>query len=575
MDLIVTNHNTGIPLFSHFLLSEWMLSIEERTAQGSTPTRTQVGSPSAQGWRVTLAEATTFVRLAVTGSFVNGTQRKTLVLIQQDLTVDRTRGIFEVKGWKKGPVSDPIGMQKIRPLLHPLLVEIPGGVGINLHFVDITDLFLDWHGSSYWWRALNLLRRRSQKICVLASLGGHPLIWYVVVPDVCAPLATQKPVVMVMPADYGAIYYGNSLQGAKTAAQGKSYNNSQSGLEVLLRLLLEPVNDDRYRRLLPAYVKLRGSFVRNGPNIPPPLHHFRSVLTYKPTGGPPHPEYWDTPCGLERAMEDQQSLLFLPVMNGGEGGVLIKQGLHGRVSNAVHVIYTQTHHLHYDSIDVARPVLMAFSQSGGNVFTAADHNEDGIRGLVLLEPNYMNAYVKGEDRTLTLGRKVISRLLKRKVKVVVCGRHVERPFKYLPGGKTDGIHTLPEQAEYHVLAYPLPVAGTIKSLHPLVDHRYARLLHPGKDVAVKEILESSDLSIFEFDASESEVKIANWIASQRKAGATDVMLVQTVFHGGYEKDEDGAYYPHSLVLTGGQAFDVRTATYRTFLHESLRIIDGP
>lgn len=203
------------------------------------------------------------------------------------------------------------------------------------------------------------------------------------------------------------------------------------------------------------------------------------------------------------------------------------------------------------------------------MFTAADRNQDGVRGLVLLEPQYVNKYLDNEDHNLTLGRKVLPRLLDRSVPVFICGRYVERPHKYLPDGRADRIHTLPKRSQYHVLAYPLPKTGTVASLHPLVAHRYSRLLHGSRDAAVDEILGSTDPTTFDQETVDAELRIDAWIDRRRKSGATDEHLVRTVFSPEYEPDMGGAFYPHSLVLTGGQSFDTSTNTYRTFINEAL------
>lgn len=361
MELTVTNHNPQIPLFTHFLLHSWRLSVEEHSAAGALATRTVEEVPTPDGWHIALAPETTSLRLTVSATYVNGTRRRILVWIQQELAVNQARGTLTAQAWKKGPVDDPIGRKVVTPLLHPLLVIQGSRLEVDLQFVDITSVYTELHNRSYWWQILNLLCRRTQQFRVLASLGGHPLVWYVVVPDVCRPLPLVKPVVLVMPADYGAIPYENNLRGLAAKVHGESYGAVQSGLEILMRIMLEPLDDDRYRRMLPGYVRLIREFSRKGPNVPPPLHHFRGVLAYASASPAPEPKYWDPPCGLERAMEETRSLLFLPLMNSGEGGVLIQPGLQGRVANAVNVLYTHSHLLHYERIDVAKPVLVAYS----------------------------------------------------------------------------------------------------------------------------------------------------------------------------------------------------------------------
>jgi hypothetical protein len=167
---------------------------------------------------------------------------------------------------------------------------------------------------------------------------------------------------------------------------------------------------------------------------------------------------------------------------------------------------------------------------------------------------------------------VIPKLLDSGAKVVVAGRYKERPRKYLPNGRSDRITTLPSDANYHVLAYPLPSAGTMASLHPVVARRYSRLVAGAKDVAVGEILGSEDPATVDQPTVESELKVDGLIETFRKANPSDVSLIRRVFAAKYEPDDSGAYYPHSLILTGGQTLDPATGLYRSFLHEGLAAI---
>jgi hypothetical protein len=286
-------------------------------------------------------------------------------------------------------------------------------------------------------------------------------------------------------------------------------------------------------------------------------------------GGDLDPDFWSISSGLERAIEESASVLFLPVMNGGEGGEFIKPGVHRLLANAVNVIYSQSHLLVAETIDVRKAVLMAFSQSGGNVFSAAGNDPMNIRGLVLLEPQYMNEWLRNEDKRLKLGREVIPVLLENRATVVVVGRYRERPRKYLPEGRANGIVTLPDAANYHVLSYPLP-SGKVASLHPLIARRYARLLDSA-DV-VRTMLLSEDEVNEDAAVVNQEAKVEDVLDRYRAKGMSLEAIIRAVFPLSLEPDAPGRYYPHSVTLTGGQELDVDGKSHRSFLHEGLRRI---
>lgn len=134
--------------------------------------------------------------------------------------------------------------------------------------------------------------------------------------------------------------------------------SNQSGLEILARVLIEPLTDERYKALLPGYIELRKSFRGQENSLPAALHHFRGVLSYEPEGGELRPLYWDVPFGFERAIFDRKYVLMVPLMNGGDGGVLIKPGSQELISNAIQSVYAHGATLNYQSLQVGKPVLM-------------------------------------------------------------------------------------------------------------------------------------------------------------------------------------------------------------------------
>jgi hypothetical protein len=569
VEISIRNANLSIPLWSHFLMNRWEITVQE-TPIGGSPTITTMLSRSNDIYRMTLSPTISSVRLSIKANCVfNGTTFP-LVHLQQDLAV--SGDVLTSVRWKKGGPKDPIGLQKGIPSLHPLLKLIGTDVQIDVQFVDITDLYLSIHGSSAWLRTLMFLRSTEGTIRIMAALGGHPMIWYLAIPASVYSVPVIKPAIMVMPADYGAISYEYSLRGLQSSLHGVSVGNIQSGAEILARVMIEPLSDDRYEVLLPEYIELRKSFRGREDSLPAALHHFRGVLTYEPKGGELRPLYWDVPLGFERAIFDRQYVLIMPLMNGGEGGVFIKHGLYDLISSAMSFVYTHGSTLNYDSIQVSKPVLMVYSQSGGNLFTAVDRNKDGVGGIVLFEPQYMNDYLKNEDNNLTLGKKVISELIRRGIKVVLVGRYKDLPRKYLPNGDGTGIVKFPDEANYSLLTYPFPAGRPLTDAHPLLKLRYSRLVDGQHDKAIGIILGSEDSRTVDQKTIDTELKIDQLIATYRKAGMSDEALVQRVFSAKYLIDDFGGFYLHNLILFGGQVTAPTTGSYRGFIDSALEVI---
>ncbi|MFM9608338.1 hypothetical protein [Streptomyces niveiscabiei] len=574
MRLTVVNARPAVPLWTHFLLKKWTATVETR-AQGAGAGRPVPVPVGPSGFTADLAPGTAWLRLVIDASVDVDRTTYPMLRIQQEFTVTPDGGLVPL-GWRKGPAYDPLGRPKGIPALHPLLKVTGTTVGLDVRFVDITDLYNALHGRSAWAQVMNLLRGTDRTIRALASLGGHPLVWYAVLPASTYRLPRIKPAVMIMPADYGAISYDNSLTGLRSSLHGVSVvtpdNNLQSGLEILARLLTEPLTDDRYEKLLAPYIDVRKTFRGDPAALPGPLHHFRGVLSYLPDKDPV-PQYWDVPLGFERAIHDEQYVLLVPLMNGGDGGVLLQRGLADLTAGAVRTVYTHGTALDADTLAVDKPVLMAYSQSGGNAFTSAGNNLKDTGGLVLFETVYTNEPPRDAPNSrLLLGKDVIPKLLKENVKVVVIGRWRERPRSYLPDGKLlPGITVLPDAANYHLLDYPLPADGRLASAHPVVALRYSRLVDGKHDKALDLILGSDDPAHVDPATAQNEAAVEASIAAYRKAGLSDEAIVRRVFSMEYLPDRRGAYYPHNLILAGGQHLDPGTKTYRGFIQEALSV----
>lgn len=567
MDISIRNFNPAIPLWTHFLLNRWEVTVQE-TPSGGTASSTL--TRGADGYRATLAPTTGSVRLSIkAGCAFNGTTFP-VVYVQQDFAV--FPGAITPLRWKKGGPNDPIGIQKGIPPLHPLLKLTGTDIQIDIQFVDITTLYLSLHGNSAWFRSLAFLRSTEGTIRIMAALGGHPMIWYLAIPASVYAIPVIKSAIMVMPADYGAISYEYSLRGLQSSFHGVSVGTNQSGMEILARVMIEPLSDDRYKALLPGYVELRKSFRGREDSLPAALHHFRGVLTYAPEGGELRPLYWDVPLGFERAVFNRNYVLMLPLMNGGDGGVFIKRGLRDLIANALRFVYTHGPTLNYESLQIEKPVLMVYSQSGGNLFTAVERNMDGVAGLVLFEPQYMTDYGPTDDRNLTLGRKVLSELIRGGVKVVLIGRYKDMPQKYLPNGNGAGIVKYPDEANYRLLAYPFPPGGSLATAHPLLRLRYSRLVAGKNDKAIDAILGSDDPRTFDQQTVATELTVDQIIAAHRTAGMSDDSLVRRVFSAKYLPDDSGGYYQHNLIVTGGQVVDLTNGSYQAFISSALDAI---
>jgi hypothetical protein len=569
VEITIRNANKAIKLWDHFLTNKWDVSIQE-TLSGVQSIRTSSLFLIAEGFHLELDPTTTEFRVSVRAACLIDGKTYPLVHLQQDFSISDDK-LVPLR-WKKGRPTDQLGFTVANPNLHPLIKLSGSELQLDIQFVDITEIYYSLHGQSAWFRAYRNLNSTKLTVYFMASLIGHPLIWYLAIPESIYSASEVKPAIMVMPADYGAISYEYSFKGLQASAHGISVGNYQSGLEILMRLLLEPISDERYEKLLPNYVALRKTFRGAENSLPAALHHYRSVLTYSIDAGELVPNYWDVPLGFERAIFDNKYLLMVPLMNGGEGGSLKKAGIDKQIRNAINSIYSHGTVLHSSSIQVKNPVLVAYSQSGGNIFSCAKANLSAVGGLILFEPQYMTDFMPSEDRSLALGKAVIPELLKLGAKVVLVGRYKDLPNKYLPDGNGAGITKLPDDKNYSILDYPFAKSGGLSASNSLIKHRYSRLVASKADKAAASILGSEDLQVYDQKTIESESKVEKFIADHKKNGGDDESLVRRVFKSSYLVDTSGGYYRHNLILAGGQDFDPSTKQYKGFMDIALRSI---
>ena len=572
MDLIVKSEGTA-PVWNHFLLTGLQVRVKvtdnsNRISEVSVPR-------SANEFRWTIPDTTTAFDLIIEAAFTFEGRSYQLLRIVQTIGTEVTEGrltrLMTIR-WQKMTPDQTTGLAKGSPQLHPLLRFSPndGVVTLNLAFVDITNLFHDIHGATPWYRALELLKGTTRTIRVLASLRGHPLIWYVVIPQSVTAEAELKPVLLYYPADYGGIAYENNLAGIKSVAHNTSIGNIQCGGETLVSFLTKPLSDEEYDAKLDKFVEMRDKFKRRQGRNPPPLHHYREVLSYQVSAASLVPKYWNIPFGFETAISEHKKILFVPQINGGNGGVAINAGLKDLLTSALLMIYAQGNTLTYDTVTIGKPILVCYSQSGGNAFTAASRNGADLLGLACFEPQYMNQHLKGEDKSLLLGKDVIPALVRQGVKVAVVGRHKDGwASKYLPERVpvTDMI-VLPDDSHYFLLNYPDASKPYDPNASPVLARRYSRLLKNKADRVIKGLIDG-ELGDIDTESAAAEEQVEKIIEKHRAAGLTDEGLVKTVFVASFNVDDSGGYFTHNFIIASGQDMKPDGSAIRTFFNQVL------
>ena len=315
--------------------------------------------------------------------------------------------------------------------------------------------------------------------------------------------------------------------------------------------LTNPIADSDYEDKLERYLQLTKRFEKRAGDSLPPLHHFREVLAYYPSGGTLRPGFWDVPFGFEQALTDRKQILVIPQLNGGQGGIAILAGLKALVQNAVWLIYSQGNTLTYDTLlPVKQLILTCYSESGGNAFTASSKNLADIRALICFEAQYMNQALKKENKNLTLGKQVIPLLLKQSSKVAILGRHKQGwESKYMPQQvDPSGLILLPDEANYGLLEYP-PRAYDSTSL--ILKRRYSRLLKNAGDPIINKML-TQETGVIDYASAISEAKVDEIIGKFRKMGFTDEKLIKTVFTANFNVDDHGGFFTHNIAISSGQ-----------------------
>jgi hypothetical protein len=568
---IVVNGPAGSPnIWDHFLMKNTEATLEsvDRIGRSATTKMFKLGT----GFRWDRAEDFVKVDLILQTIFVlNGKSYRLLKIVQR---FDVSDAGLQPTTWFKMSPDQEKGLPKGAPPLHPLLTVNASTVTLNIAFLDITNLFTDLHGDTPWFRALEILHGTPRSIRVLASLRGHPFVWYVVIPSSTQDNQELQCNVLYLPADYGGIsYVADKLEGITTPNHDTSVGNIQCGGETLFSFLTNPVSDATYQDKLEQYLAMLKRFEKRQGRNPPALHHFREVLAYVASAGTLVPRYWDIPFGFEQALYDRKQVLFIPQINGAQGGVAIQQGLKALLQNAVSLIYTQGNTFVYETPVVLKQlILTCYSQSGGNTFTAANKNLADVRALICFEAQYMNQALSSEDKSLVLGKQVIPLLLRQSGKVAILGRRKQNfEAKYLPE-RVDvrDLILLPDDAHYSLFEYPPKAFGP--DVSPVLRRRYSRLLGKVSDDPVISALLSQETGVIDFAGAADEAKVDETISKFRKQGFDDEKIVKAVFTASYNVDDSGGYFSHNFAVSSGQEVQSEDRPLLRFFNQALGLI---
>ncbi|MGH2318835.1 hypothetical protein ACRC6Q_13815 [Planococcus sp. SE5232] len=573
MELIIKYSNVKAQIWDHFLLKDTKVTINKFNAKlGITGSDDILKTKDT--FRYELEDTFEEIEIIISTMFRhNGVEYQLLKIIQRFLVKREDNHIVELipTRWQKLSLEQKTTIARTTPSLHPLLNVKGGMITILIDFVDITRLFNDIHGDTPWFSALNLIKGTQRHIRVMASLRGHPFIWFVVVPGSVAHIKELQPNLLIYPAGFGGInYVADKIEGITTNNHNMSVGNIQCSGETLFSFLTQPITDPDYDVYLKDYLKLQDRFkYRLGRKLPP-LHHFRDLLNYDPSKEGLYPLSWDKPFGFEQAIDKQQQILLIPQINGGDGGIAIQENLMGLVKNVIYYIYTHTNTLTYETIDVKQLILTGYSNSGGNIFTATKRNLKDIKAIICFEVQYMNKH--DENKQLTLGKNVIPALLAQGGKVIIVGRRKnEWESKYLPDGVSHSkLILLPDESHYSILEYPDVSKPYNPSAFPVLKRHYSRLLKNNSDNVITNIL-GSESGVIDFYSVKKELKVEEIIEKFRKSGFNDEQIIKIIFTPKLNNDH-GGYYVHNFIISSGQELSVDGQTIYKFFHQSLDLI---
>jgi hypothetical protein len=443
------------------------------------------------------------------------------------------------------------------PPLHPHLTIKGTTLTFAPRFLDITDLFMDIHGKTPWFRTLEIVKTTDFSLRVLAFLRGRPLIWYIVAPKSAQDVTRVAPHVSFWAADYGGIDYPhNTEQGITTHNHSISVDApnqiEQCGGNTLCSYLLSPLTHQEYLQKVAAWTAAQALFedARRSPkdDLPPELHWMLTTLGFKANANDIWPKNWSLPFGFERTIAGTNRVLVFPQVHKGDAGWAASPGLRGLIDAALTTVASQVDMFSGTTVAAEPLILSGYSESGGNLFRAAEANRDDLRAIIGIEPQYMNEYLKGENTDHPLGRGVIPRLLQKRVKVVIIARRAEawQRNKYLPRNvPISALTLLPSDQHLGVVAYPPDPA------HPFQKHRLSRLLDPANH-ATRVFILGDGRKVLPPRVPGLEMLVDGRIDELRRKEQTDAKAIDKVFLDVLNNDSGGGSYTHNFMISGGE-----------------------
>jgi hypothetical protein len=532
--------------------------------------------------------------------------------------------------WKHSALSGSLGRHRRRTAnarVHPLLdlSKLSSNlVLMNALVLDLTELWSLLHEKNwkYWvHRVLSPADKVTFK--VFAHLGGNAFIWYGVVPAYLATSTAVSPHVFYSPADYAEkqnlsdekkYLFNNEVQFEARRAEpeepaqgpGQAARRAQPGSDsafdggtLLLGYLLPPVDDDQIADLDPPQaVRLpirgrvaerraerarlrelsRDKFIEWVTRSRRNVVNFAYATVPRPDGSsarrqPPviAPRHWNLGAGFERAFyglgkKKPQQFLLMPQTIGRSGASADKgnesdRHLKAVTDTIVDLLQTNTELINHAADELVakdKMILSCYSESGNDLWKASNTNIEHIKAIIGIEPNSTNP--KGRD--------IIPKLLAKKIKVFIIGRHQGFNDHYCPkiSEKLKAkIRFLPDKPR-EVLQYP-PDPDS----NDFVKYRVARVTDPELDPLMLE----------------HERDILSDLAKRKKpiAGKAAIPLVfKQINNSDRLRDSGGIgggiFYSHHFALTGGQ--DMKLApgdvykkppvAYRTFFQQAIEEI---
>jgi hypothetical protein len=432
---------------------------------------------------------------------------------------------------------------------------------INALVLDLTTLWDHLHDKNkHYKRYKDLTLPTKVTFKVFAHLGGNAFIWYGIIPAYLATVENVFPHVFYSPSDYAENQ--NERDEKKYLLDNGEHLDKRSGKTLLMGYLLPPNDDDKISALNPknfTKIELTKWVTRARRNV---------VNFGRTTSTPPQMKlrHWSIGAGFERAFyglrrnRPQQFLLMPQVVETGNGvrkGSESEPHLKSITDAIVDVLQTNTDLLPNDGRDElvakGKMVLSCYSESGFDLWKSSGNNIDHIKAIIGIEPNSTNPS----------GKDIIPKLLARKIRVFIIGRHQGFNDHYRPkisAALQSQIRFLPDEPK-KILKYP-PDPDS----NNFVKFRVARVT----DVTLDPLMLENEKDILKDLASPPQPKTGK---------AAIPFIFRDINNSDKLSDGDLAsiFYTHNFALTGGQdmtfadpnKFYGKAVTYRTFFQQAV------